>query len=208
MRANPAPSAVKQVAIPAEGARRSVSSGGGSVPKGMLTRGGRLSLGAATVVTTESEADGPEVIEVVRVTAPRPEPARAVEPARVVEPVRVVEQPVRVVEQPARVESARPAPPAPPPRSEPVLVAPPAPKPPPPAPKPPPRPPMPGQKSGDGLDDLFAASAQEGRMRIGKAKAVTGVAAADTPEAPKRNPVSLPKPVLPGDLPKAKPGDG
>ena len=61
-------------------------------------------------------------------------------------------------------------------------------------------------KSGDGLDEFFAASAHEGRMRIGRARAVTSVVAAEEGDKkPARAPVALPKPVLPTDLPKPKP---
>lgn len=186
---------VRREVAPVEPARHTVAPVAPGPPRGTLTRSGRLTLGAATVVTADPVSAGPEVIEV---QAPRPEPVRA-EPAR--------SEPVRA--EPPRAE---PSPP-PAPRASASIFDDELPPPPKAAPKPPPsrtppRPPMPGQKSGDGLDDLFAASAQEGRMRIGKAKAVTGVSGAEeAAEKPKRAPVALPKPVLPGELPKPRSGD-
>lgn len=179
--------AVKQVSVAGGGAagRRPPLPVPVSAPKGSLTKSGRLSLGAATVVVAEPGSEEPEVIEVVRVSAPRPAEPRA-EASLPAEITRVEVGPH---------EPARPAPvvvdaprPAPPPRPE-VSRRPPAPR------------------GSDGLDDLFAASAQEGRMRIGKAKAVTGVSPGDEPEKPKRAPVALPKPALPPGLPKPKAED-
>ncbi len=199
----PSPAAVKQVAIPSEAPRKAPSPAAPSLPKGALTRSGRLTLGAATVVTAEPGSEEPEVIEVVRVTAPRsapaPTPAPAPEAAWRVGPAPATpapSAPAPVAVEPARAAPVEPPPPPPPPKAPPPPV------------RTPPRPAMPGQKGGDSLDDFFAASAQEGRMRIGKAKAVTGVSAAEEPEKPKRAPVALPKAVLPTDVPKPKPDEG
>ena len=193
-----APVAVKKATVASNEAWRRPPMPALGAPKGGGrggSGGGRVSLGPATVVVVESQE--PEVEEIVRApsvvrAAPAP---REVEAARAPEPVRV--------EPALPVEAPRPAPKPPPPAASSLFddeLA----KPPPPPPRPK-APPGSVPRANDGLDDLFAASLNEGRMRIGKAKAVTGtVAAEEGTDKARRAPVALPKAVLPAGLPKPK----